>query len=121
MRNGGGIPTRHLADGKIPGPTLHNYLESEGFRRGFNDRSIFWHPEHDVGDLTYVNNNYLDGEEDEVTWATDTINKRLQGPRLGANGWCSYWLPGHAHVYEAYLAMHLQSRSCNGLVLSLWL
>ena len=77
MRNGGGIPTRHLADGKIPGPTLHNYLESEGFRRGFNDRSIFWHPEHDVGDLTYVNNNYLDGEEDEVTWATDTINKHF--------------------------------------------
>ena len=34
--------------------TYSPYLESEGFRRGFNDRSIFYHPERDVCDLTYV-------------------------------------------------------------------
>ena len=49
------------------------YLESEGFRRDCNDRSSFWHPERDIVDLTYVDDDYLDGEEDEVTWATDTI------------------------------------------------
>ena len=33
--------------------TYSPYLESEGFRHmhGFNDRSIFWHPERDIVDL----------------------------------------------------------------------
>ena len=51
--------------------TYSPYLESKGFRRGFNARSIFYHPVRDVVDLTYVDDNYLDGEEDEVTWATE--------------------------------------------------
>ena len=53
------------------------HLESEGFCRGFNDRSIFYHPERDVCDLTYVDDSYLDGEEDEITWATGTIHDRF--------------------------------------------
>ena len=50
--------------------TYSPYLESGVFHRGFNDRSISWHPERDIVDLTYVDDNYLDGEEAEVTWAT---------------------------------------------------
>ena len=57
--------------------TYSPYLESESFVRGYNDRSIFWHPERDVVDLTYVDDNCLDGEEAEVAWATDTINERF--------------------------------------------
>ena len=55
------------------------YLESKCFVCGFNYRSIFWHPEHDIVDLTYVDDNYLDGEEAdrEIAWATDTINERF--------------------------------------------
>ena len=30
-----------------------------------------------IFDLTYVDDNYIDGEEAEVTWATDTINERF--------------------------------------------
>ena len=33
--------------------TYSPYLESEGFRCGFNDRSIFYNPERDVVNLTY--------------------------------------------------------------------
>ena len=84
--------------------TYSLYLKSEGFVCGFNDRSIFWHPERDVNvvDLTYVDDNCLDGEEAEIAWATDMINERFDCKDLD-------WVPmdgvhidyfnGHAHVY----------------------
>lgn len=57
--------------------TYAPFLESEGFERGFNDRAIFYHPVNDVTILTYVDDNYIDAEEDSVTKAADIITSRF--------------------------------------------
>ena len=46
--------------------TYAPYLESEGFERSPNEPSIFYDPDEDILDLTYVDDNYLDGEEDDI-------------------------------------------------------
>lgn len=62
--------------------TYAPYLESEGFERGLNDPSIFYHPVQDVLNLTYVDDNFLDGEEQNILWATNTITDRFDCKEL---------------------------------------
>ena len=57
--------------------TYSPYLEAEEFERGHNDQSIFYNAEHDVLDLVYVDDNYLDGETSNIHWAAETITDRF--------------------------------------------
>ena len=80
-------------------------LDREGFHHGFKDRSIFCHPWRDVVDLTYGDDNYLDDEEDEVTWATYTINTRFDCKDLE-------WVPtDHDGDHIGYLGMPMSMDS----------
>jgi hypothetical protein len=46
--------------------TCAPYYVAEGFIRGDNERAVFYQPELDLLNLVYVDDNYLDGEEDAV-------------------------------------------------------
>jgi len=62
--------------------TFAPYLEGEGFVRGDNEKSIFYHDEHDVLDLTFVDDNYLDGEEGDIEWASGILEDRFDCKEL---------------------------------------
>ena len=46
--------------------TIAPWLEDQGFRRGENERSIFWHPDKDLLLLLYVDDCLVDGEHHRV-------------------------------------------------------
>jgi hypothetical protein len=62
--------------------TYAPYLESQGFVRGDNERSAYYHPDRDVLDLTWVDDNYIDGEEDDVLFAAGIITDRFECKEL---------------------------------------
>ena len=53
------------------------FLEDEGFDRGAHDPCAFHHPDLDLVDLLWVDDNMLDGEEDHIKWASDRIDNRF--------------------------------------------
>ena len=52
-------------------------LEAEDYVRADNDRAIFYHPERDMVNLCYVDDNFIDGEEDDIHWAHERIKERF--------------------------------------------
>jgi hypothetical protein len=79
--------------------TYAPFLESEGFERGVNERSVFNHFENDVLDLTWVDDNYLDAEEDGIKWAEKVITSRFECKEIE-------WVPTDGTPVD-YLGMHL--------------
>ena len=57
--------------------TLSDWFESVGFRRGENEKSTFYHETRDLLVLTYVDDLFMDGDEDDVRWISDIISKRF--------------------------------------------
>ena len=62
--------------------TYAPYLETEGFDRGDNERAVFYHPELDLLNLVYVDDNYLDGEEDSILQGSGIIEDRFDCKEL---------------------------------------
>ena len=58
--------------------TYAPYLETLGFIRGDNDRCIFYHPERDVLNLTFVDDNFIDADEDDINWTAKAITDRFK-------------------------------------------
>ena len=79
--------------------TYAPYLESEGFIRGHNERAAFYHPDRDVLDLTWVDDNYLDGEEDDILFAVSVITDRFECKELE-------WIPLSGEPVD-YLGMEM--------------
>ena len=57
-------------------------MEGQDFVRGDNERSVYYNEDHDVLDLTWVDDNYLDAEEDDIHWASDIIGDRFECKEL---------------------------------------
>ena len=98
--------------GENPAPcrwedTYALFLESKGFSRGYNDRSVFLHQDCDLVDLTYVDATYLDAEGDAISWMSYNaiINKRFDYKDLE-------WVPTDGEPMD-YLGM-LMTLSNNG-------
>jgi hypothetical protein len=62
--------------------TYAPYMETEGFTRGDNEKSVFYHEEHDLLDITFVDDNYLDGEEDSIIWGSKILEDRFDCKEL---------------------------------------
>lgn len=58
------------------------YMESVGFSRGDNEKSAFLHEDRDLLDLTFVDDNYLDGAEDDILWGHGAITDRFECKEL---------------------------------------
>ena len=57
-------------------------IQAIDFVRGENDKSIFYHEDRDLLDLVFVDDNFLDGEEDDINWASDQIGDRFECKEL---------------------------------------
>ena len=57
--------------------TFAPYLESENFVRGDNEMSVFYNEDHDLLGILYVDDNYLDGEEDDILWDSELLEARF--------------------------------------------
>ena len=55
---------------------------AEGFIRGDNEKAVFYHPELYLLDLVYVDDNYLDGEEDAVIAGSQIMEDRFDCTEL---------------------------------------
>jgi len=62
--------------------TYAPYLESEGFERSPNEPSIFYDPDDDILDLTYVDDNYLDAEPEGIKRIHRVISSRFDCKEL---------------------------------------
>ena len=80
--------TLHLVDGKTP--TLHTLRAKASAMVSMIDQLSIIHGAMLLISHNYVDGNYLDGEEDEVTWAIDTINKCFDCKDLK---WVLEWVP----------------------------
>ena len=58
--------------------TFCPYLEDEGFDRGEHDPCAFYHQQRDLVDLLWVDDNMLDGEEDQIEWASERMDSRFK-------------------------------------------
>ena len=58
--------------------TFCPYLESEGFDRGEHDQCAFYHAVRDLVDLLWVDDNMLDGEQDQIEWASNRMDDRFK-------------------------------------------
>ena len=79
--------------------TYAPYFESEGYIRGDNERSAFYHEECDLLNLSYVDDNFMDGEEDSILWASALLEDRFDCKELE-------WLEPNATPLD-YLGMEL--------------
>ena len=57
--------------------TIGPWFEEQGFTRGENERCIFYHPDRDLLVLLYVDDVYADGDEDDIQWIFDALDKRF--------------------------------------------
>jgi hypothetical protein len=57
--------------------TIAPWFEETGFVRGKNEQCAFLHEERDVLSLLYVDDNLLDGEEDDIKWAAAKLDERF--------------------------------------------
>ena len=62
--------------------TFAPYLETEGYVRGENERAVFYHPDLDLLNLVYVDDNLLDGEEDSVLMGSYIMEDRFDCKEL---------------------------------------
>lgn len=62
--------------------TFAPYLETEGYSRGENERAVFYNSDLDLLNLVYVDNNYLDGEEDSILRGSAIIEERFDCKEL---------------------------------------
>ena len=57
--------------------TYAPYYEGEGFIRGDNERSVFYHEDQDLLVLVYTDDNFFDGEEDSIKFGSKTLEDRF--------------------------------------------
>ena len=57
--------------------TLAPWIMEQGFERGENDPSVFYHPGRDLLVLTFVDDCYADGEPDDVDWFFKLLEERF--------------------------------------------
>ena len=79
--------------------TFAPYLESEDFVRGDNEMSVFYNEDHDLLDIAYVDDNFLDGDEDSIKWGSEILSDRFDCKELE-------WLEPDRSVLD-YLGMEL--------------
>jgi hypothetical protein len=58
--------------------TVAPWFEEQGFVRGENERSVFYHPERDLLLLLYVDDCLCDGMEDDINWLFDLMDQRFE-------------------------------------------
>ena len=58
--------------------TIAPWLEEQGFIRGENERCVFHHPEKDLFVALYVDDVFADGEEADINWFFDKLDKRFK-------------------------------------------
>ena len=89
------LSMRHPATGKIlyfrqDGPiyveasapvrwenTIAPWLIEQGFERGKNEKSVFYHRERDLLLLLYVDDCLVDGQEEDINWIFDLLDNRF--------------------------------------------
>ena len=62
--------------------TYAPYYESEGFTRGDNEKAVFYHDELDLLILVYVDDNYMDAEEDSIHAGSEMLSDRFDCKEL---------------------------------------
>ena len=90
--------------GEYSGPvrwenTYAPYMESRGFSRGDNEKSVFYNEERDLLDITFVDDNYFDGDEADIVWGSEILSERFECKELE-------WLEPNGN-YLDYLGMQL--------------
>ena len=50
----------------------------QGFIRGENEPCVFLHPDRDIVVCLYVDDCLIDGDEDDIKWFLEKINKRFK-------------------------------------------
>jgi len=58
--------------------TYAPFLEGEGFERGCNEKSAFYNEALDALILTFVDDNFIDAEEDDIEWTSQRITDRFE-------------------------------------------
>ena len=54
------------------------WLEEQGFERGKNEKSVFYHRERDLLLLLYVDDCLVDGNEEDVNWIFELLDNRFE-------------------------------------------
>ena len=57
--------------------TICPYLESIGFTRGKTDKCAFHHEQNDIANLLWVDDDLIDGNEDDILWASNKLDDRF--------------------------------------------
>ncbi len=57
--------------------TVSPWIEEQGFTRGDNERCIFYNSERDLLILMYVDDFFLDGDEEDIIWFCDRMEGRF--------------------------------------------
>ena len=58
--------------------TIAPWLEAQGFKRGLNEPSVFWHPERELALLLYVDGILADGNEEDIDWIFKALGDRFE-------------------------------------------
>ena len=58
--------------------TLIPFLQSQGFVRGDNEKSVLYNKERDIVLLVYVDDVLADGEQQHIEWIFDLLDKRFE-------------------------------------------
>ena len=58
--------------------TVAPWIESLGFERGENERSVFYSAQRDLLVLLYVDDCLVDGDEEDIKWFFDELNERFE-------------------------------------------
>ena len=95
--------------GEYSGPvrwedTYAPHMESCDFIRGDNEKSLFYYEGRDIVDVTFVDDNMFDAEEEDIIWASEcTLGNRFECKELE-------WVPLDGTPID-YLGMHLSMDS----------
>lgn len=58
--------------------TVAPWIESLGFVRGKNEKSVFYHPHRDLIVLLYVDDCFADGDKEHIDWFFSELDKRFE-------------------------------------------
>ena len=58
--------------------TLAPWLEEQGFVRGANEKSVFYHPTRDILILTYVDDVMAQGDSEDIDWIFNLMDTRFE-------------------------------------------